>query len=118
MTFKDRTILILLSIITLGIYPAVIYSKKSNKKNTELSVEDKVSVNTTKLIELLGGEENLNGVEYTNTKVKIFFKSKEKVDVESIQNLKNISGVFASSKYITVIVGKQAKALSERLIND
>lgn len=112
MTFKDKLILILLTIITLGIYLIVIYKRKPKAKADELSSADKVSLNIDKLKELLGGD-NVSGSEYTHTKVKIFIKDRNKVNVEELQKLKGISGVFATTKYVTIIVGNQAKKVAE-----
>lgn len=115
MTFKDKLLLILLSIITLGIYPLVIFKKNSSETKTTLSSDDKVSVNIDKLRENLGTEENIVGVEFTHTKVKVFVKEKAKVNIEAISKQKGISGVFATTKSITIIVGNSAKAISEKL---
>lgn len=114
MTFKDKLLLILLTIFTLGIYLIVIYKNKSKPESSELSRSEKVTVDIDKLKSLLG-EDNIVGSEFTHTKVKIFIKDKSKVNVNEIQNLKGISGVFASSKYITIIVGNQAKKIATLL---
>lgn len=114
MTFKDKLILVLLTIITLGIYLIVIYKKKPKSTANELSIADKVTVDLDKLKSLLG-EGNIAGSEYTHTKVKIWFHDKSKVNVEEIQKLKGISGVFATTKYITIIVGNQAKKIATAL---
>ena len=116
MTFKDKLLFTLLTIITIGIYPIVVFNKKHNKKENELTTENKVSVDVKKLIELLGSEENISIIEYTHTKVKIFFKEREKVNVESIQKMKGISGIYATSKFVTIIVGPSAKKLAEKLM--
>lgn len=115
MTFKDKLILIILSILTLGIYPLVIFNKKDKAVKNELSVDKKVTVNVSSLLTNLGGKDNIAGCEFTHTKVKIFIKDRSKVEVENIQNIKNITGVFATSKHITIIVGKQAKELAAML---
>lgn len=113
MTIKEKLILVSLSIITLGIYPLVVFNKKHNNTKDQLSVADKVTVNVEKLVEAFGGKDNIIGSEYTHTKIKVFIKDRTKVDIENVKNIKNISGVFASSKDITIIVGNQAKALAE-----
>lgn len=115
MTFKDKLILTLLSIITIGIYPLVIFNKKSGTKN-ELAIETKVSVDVTKLISLLGGKENISGAEYTHTKVKIFIGDRANVNIDGLTKLKGISGVYATSKFVTVIVGSSAKVVASKLI--
>lgn len=115
MTFKDKLILFTLSILTLGIYPVIVFNKKHTSTKNELSSSTKVTVDIKSLLKELGGEENIAGAEYTQTKVKIFIKNRESINVENIQNIKNISGVFATTKYVTIIVGKQAKELAAML---
>lgn len=114
MTFKDKLILVLLTIFTLGIYLIVVYKGKSKPNSNELSRSEKVTLDVNKLKSLIG-EGNVAGSEFTHTKVKIFIKDKNKVDVEGIQKLKGVSGVFATTKYITIIVGNQAKKIATML---
>lgn len=114
MTFKDKLILVLLTIITLGIYLIVVYKKKNKPVASELSRAEKVTLDIEKLKSLLG-ENNIKGVEFTHTKVKIFFDDKNKVNADEIQKLKGVSGVFATSKHITIIVGNQAKKIATML---
>lgn len=115
MTGKDKFIYILLCIITFGIYPMMIKKGTKTTPTNEIRVEEKTTINLIKLYEALGGKDNLAGNEYTYTKVKIFLNDRSKADVEKVKSIKGISGVVAGSKYITVIVGKQAKALSNEL---
>lgn len=115
MTFKDKLILTLLSIITIGIYPLIIFNKKSQSKE-QLEIDSKISVDLTKLTALLGGKENIAGVEYTHTKVKVFIVERQGVNIDAITKLKGVSGVFATSKFVTLIVGTSAKTLATKLI--
>lgn len=116
MKLKDKIILILLSIFTIGIYPLVVFVKREKKVNETLSSDKKVSINLENLKAALGGVDNIAGCEYTHTKVKIFVKKRQDVKIEEVKNIKNISGVFASSNAITIIVGNQAKELAKLLI--
>lgn len=114
MTIKDKIIMAILTILTLGIYPLVVFNRKATSTpKKELSVNDKITVNSSALILALGGEANMSSTEYTHTKVKIFIKDKTKVNVEKVRAVKGVSGVFASSHYVTIIVGNQAKNLAE-----
>lgn len=115
MTLKDKIILVLLSIITLGIYPLIIFKNKNKEVKSELSTSNKISINIDKLKTLLGGKKNIAGAEYTHTKVKIFLKDTKLANINKIKELKGISGVFGTSKNITIIVGNQAKLLAESL---
>lgn len=115
MTTKDKLILVFLSIITLGIYLIFVFKKKESNISSELSQINKLTINVKKLLEFIGGNENILGVEYTQTKVKIFIKDHEKVLINELQKLKNISGVFKNTKNVTIIVGKQAKELANQI---
>lgn len=115
MTFKDKLLLTLLGVFTLGIYPIIVFTKKPKTVQKQLTV-DKPITSATKLISLLGGKDNIASAEYTHTKIKVFISDKKKVDAEGIKNLKGVSGIVMSSKYATIIVGKQAAELSKLII--
>lgn len=109
MTIKEKSIYIILSILTLGIYPFIIMKNKKNKESNILSSANKVTVNIEKLIEFLGGKNNITGTEFTHIKVKFFIQDKSIVKIEEIKNLKSVSGVVVSSNRVIIIVGNQAK---------
>ncbi len=89
---------------------------KNKKVNISNELSSKITkINISKLQKALGGEENIAGCEYTHTKVKIFLYSRDNVDIEEIGKIKGISGVFATSKYINIVVGPSAKDLSMKL---
>ena len=94
MTLKDKIILFLLSIITIGIYPIIIFRKRDNTVKKELSSLDKTTINIDKLRKLLGESQNIIGSEYTHTKVKIFVKNPSLIDINELRKLKGISGLF------------------------
>ena len=114
MTGKDKFLYILLCTITLGLY-SLTKRKLNNEVSSKLSEEKKITINVDKLKKLLGGNDNVVGTEYSNTKVKIFFKKRDLVKVEEIRKLKGITGIVVGSAYITIIVGKQANTLSKQI---
>lgn len=116
MTLKDKLIFIFLTIITIGIYPIIVFKGKNQSVSTELSKNEKFSVDLNKLKNNLGGLDNITQVEYTHTKIKIFIENKNLVNVEALSKQKGISGVFATSKFITIIVGNTAKAIATHLM--
>lgn len=116
MTLKDKIIFLILTILTLGIYPVLVFRKKINTTSSELSSSEKFSVDLNKLKSKLGGVENIIEVEYTHTKIKIFFDNKALVDVEALSRLKGVSGVFATSKFVSLIVGNTAKTIAQHLM--
>ncbi len=116
MIFKDKFKLIFLSIITLGIYPLVVFKKSKPKQvSKELSSSEKINLDFNKLVEALGGKTNITGATATHKKVKIEIKSKDSVDLPSLEKLKGISGVFASSTSISIIVGNSAKKIASMM---
>lgn len=117
MTFKEKTLFIFLQIITLGLI--WIYWRKEAKKRSDensLSQELKLVVDVNELLTSLGGNDNVQEITNTHTKVKIFYKDRSLLDVESIKNIKGVSGVFVNDKFVVVIVGNSAEAL-KKLIN-
>lgn len=115
MKLKDKLKLIFLSVATLGIYPAVVFRKKDNKESNRLTVSENVVVNLVKLRSNLGGKKNILSTSHTHKKVSIDVESRKNINLEDIKNMKGISGVFASSTTITIIVGNTAKKIANTL---
>ncbi|WKX02713.1 PTS transporter subunit EIIB [Candidatus Mycoplasma mahonii] len=116
MKTKDKIILIFISIITLGIYPLIIFRKqKFVETSDELSRSNSSIIDVKILINLLGGKENILSTNNTHTKIKIYFRDKKKVNIDEIKSSKGVSGIFISSDAITIIVGNSAKFLKEQL---
>ena len=115
MTIKEKIILIFLSIITLGLYPLIVFNKKKMTVATTLKTSEKVTLNMILLRKALGGRDNIIGAEYTYTKVKVFVNNRSNVNLKDVSSIKGISGVMGTSKSVTVIVGKQAKLVAESI---
>jgi phosphotransferase system IIB component len=114
--FKIKFIYIILSIITLGAYPYLVKKNLKNKPKNTLSIAKKITLSLENLIENLGGKENIEGAQYTHTKIKVFFINFELLNIEKLKKQKGISGVFFSSNTISLVVGNQAKLLTQLLI--
>ena len=113
MLFKDKLKLIFLSIITFGIYPAMVFRKKDTEVSATLSESSTIKLDINKLISNLGGKDNVKEATATHTKVNFKITSRDNVDIESLQNMKGISGVFATSTSVTIIVGNTAKKIAD-----
>lgn len=113
MTLKDKIILIFLVTITFGLYYFLVIKKNKSEENV-LSVDTNVKVNINKLVELIGLD-NIDRVDNSHTKVTIYIKDRSNIDIESIRSLSGISGIFATSSYITILVGKSAQLVRERI---
>ncbi len=116
MTLKDKLLFALLTIITLGLYLLIVFVKKPTQPNKTLLTDEKITIDVDKMLQNIGGKENVVAAEFTYTKIKIFIENKDKVNVDALSDQKGISGVFATSKYITLIVGKSAKQIANQLI--
>lgn len=113
MTKKQKFIYVFVSVLTFGIYPILVNKQKYIEANNKLSEAKSLSVNSTVLIKNLGGKDNITFVEHTHIKLKIFINNSSMADIDSINHQKGVTGVFVSSKSITIIVGNQAKQLSK-----
>jgi len=113
MTIKNKIILVLITIFTLGIF-WIFYFQKKKKKTNELSRTTKIPFSIKKLVHAIG-EDNIIRSEYTHTKIKIFVHSSSKINMDEIKKIKTISGTLKTSTSITLIVGNSAQALSTTL---
>ncbi|MGL5308957.1 MAG: PTS glucose transporter subunit IIB [Metamycoplasmataceae bacterium] len=114
MTGKEKFIYWFLIIITFGLIHLHWKTKRIDVKD-ELSRKNKITINMNKLISNLGDLENIISAESTHTKVKIFFKNKEKIEIENIKGINGISGVFITSNYLQIIVGNEALLIEQQL---
>ena len=116
MTNKNILILILLTVVTLGLFWVFhfIKLKKTKKVNSNLSFSSRIPFSIKKLVGALTLE-NIIKSEYTQMKVKIFVKSTKEINVEDLKKIKSISGSFMTSDSITIIVGNSAKTISNQI---
>ncbi|MGZ9428997.1 hypothetical protein [Mycoplasma sp. 1012] len=117
MRTKDKILIVFLTIITLGFIWIYWKNKSKNKTENQLSKSYKTSINVTLLIELLGKKENINKIENSHKKIKIYLNNTKLVKAEEIQKLKGISGVLVSSTYVNLIVGNVAEYLKTEIEN-
>lgn len=116
MTNKEKFLYIFLQIITLG--TIWIYwnhkNKKYNKQNV-LSQDYKINIDLNELIDNLGGSDNINNIENTHNKIKFFYNQYDLIDIDAIKKDKSISGVFINDKFIVLIVGNSAAAITNKI---
>lgn len=118
MTRKEKFLFIFLQIITFGLI--WIYWKKQYQKQSDeqsLSQKNNSIIDANNLMTLLGTKENVENVVSTHTKIKIFYKNREKILIDEIKNTKGVSGVFINDAFIVIIVGKTAESLKEQLLS-
>lgn len=118
MTLKEKFLFIFLQIITMGLI--WIYWIKKNKKvskENELSYSNKINLDLEKLILYIGNYNNIKDLSYTQTKIKFIYFDRNKIEIEKINQIEGISGVFLNDNFLTIIVGKQAKTVFEKIQN-
>jgi len=65
-------------------------------KNTEVAEN---------LIELLGGKENIEKVEYCMTRVRVAVKNSTLFEEKKVRNLEGVYGVFGKEKDLQIVFG-------------
>lgn len=113
MPFKDKCLVVFITIITLGLI-WIKWSKPTKPKNY-LTVNSKITINIDQLFENLGTKNNVTGSSCTHTKIKINFQDINLVQVPAIQQQKGISGVVVGQNYIYIIVGNSAKTINDKI---
>ncbi|WP_338822286.1 PTS sugar transporter subunit IIA [Mycoplasmopsis felifaucium] len=120
MTKKDKFLIVILTIFTLGF--CWLYWHIKNKKIKE-SKQGKIqklesNMNVLELINLLGSKENIKEINSSVSSIKIEFLDKNKVNFEAIKQLKYVSGLMISTNKTTLIVGDYAKKLAQEISNN
>ncbi|WP_027335089.1 PTS sugar transporter subunit IIA [Mycoplasmopsis felifaucium] len=117
MTKKDKFLIVILTIFTIGF--CWIYWQNKNKKIKDAKKGNiqklDTNMNVAELINLLGTKSNIKEVSASVSGVKIEFFDKNKVDFESIKKLKYVSGLMISTNKTTLIVGEYAKKLAQEI---
>ncbi|VEU67886.1 PTS system glucose-specific transporter subunit IIB [Mycoplasmopsis pulmonis] len=108
--------MLFLKIITFGLIK-LHWKKQAKKLLINNSQNIKFSFNIDDLITNLGGLDNILNCSSTISKLKIDFVEKDKINLEKLNKIKEISGVFFSPKSISLIVGNGAKNI-EKYIQD
>ncbi|MBZ4195543.1 PTS transporter subunit EIIB [Mycoplasma tauri] len=117
MTKKDKFIIVILTIFTIGfcwLYWKLKAKKIQKNKRGEINKLDS-SVDIEQLINFLGTRKNIISVDNSISSLKVKFKEKELINVEALKKLKYISGVMLSTNKISLIVGSYAKLISIKL---
>lgn len=117
MTFKEKFLFIFLQIITLGLIWVYWNKRKKDFSNkNELSFSKKTNFDIDKLLQYLGGIENIKTITHTQKKIKIGYIQRNDIDTNKIRNIKGISGIFINDSFLTIIVGNEAKIITESLL--
>ncbi len=110
---------VLLSIVTLGIYPLYIRSKAKKIANTSrdnISVSTKALININDFINDLGGDNNIATCSSTISTVKIALVDVNKIsNINDLKKIYDIKGVVKSSNNITFLFGDNSKAIANEI---
>ncbi|WP_029513222.1 PTS sugar transporter subunit IIA [Mycoplasmopsis primatum] len=115
MTKKDKFIIVLLTIITLGfcwLHWHIKNKKIQQIKKGEIKKLDP-SIKIDELISLLGSSDNITAVESSISTLKCTVKNKDLINVEKIKSLKYVTGIMVSTSRISLVVGDYAKKINE-----
>ncbi|ADE19832.1 PTS glucose transporter subunit IIB [Mycoplasma crocodyli] len=113
MKTSDKLIMTFLTIATFGLIWIKWNKDKKHSKNTIYQV-NKIPCDANKIIEYVGNG-NITGLSKTSTRLIIGIKDPNEIKQEELKNLKGVSGLFISSKTISLIFGEYTSAILEEL---
>jgi phosphotransferase system IIB component len=113
----NKTLYIIVSILTFGIYPLIIHSKakKINNVNSNIQVSTKVDIDIPGFIALLGSKDNIVNIDATMSSLKVELKQPITFTNED-KNKFNIHGSLVNGNIYTFIFGDNANAIKEAII--
>ncbi|VEU73145.1 PTS system glucose-specific transporter subunit IIB (plasmid) [Mycoplasmopsis gallopavonis] len=109
--------MIFLTIITFGLIWIFWNKQTQHQKNTFYQVS-KIPFKIENLKEFLGSVTNILSVETKPSRVIIQVKDITKVNLIAIRDLKAVSGIFAKSDSLSIILGEFSQAVAKELNND
>ncbi len=110
----------LLHICTFGI--SFFYSKRKakeliNQENKELTLSDKIKIDVSELINLLGSKENIVDCTNTISAVKVFLKDTSIVKVDLIKKM-GVKGIMKGKDYISFLFGDFSHLLKDEILKE
>lgn len=112
MTKEQIFILVAVSIFILIITILVaILLKKKKKKEPSLGID---SDYVAKIMDLLGGNDNVTDIDVIDTKLKISVKNLKAVNLEGLKEL-TLSGIFVTGNTIKILFKYESQALRTEL---
>lgn len=69
----------------------------------------------TEIIELVGGEKNISGLEHCATRLRFTLKNNKKADTKKIEKLDGVMGLVQSSAQLQIIIGNQVHSVCEEI---
>jgi len=115
---KIKTKIVLLSILTFGIYYAIIKSKakKNYTVSNTLKTYDKSDINVKTLVDSIGGVKNIESTSSTLSTLSIKVKDSKKININnSILGTLGIKGMNQINNKIIFITGNNALAIEKEI---
>jgi len=115
MSIKSKTIL--LSIITFGIYYAIIRSKahKQAKIKTSITTSNIIDFNISELINYLGGKENIESVSTSISTFSVTLKRGVNVDKDVFLKKFKIKGINKINNKYMFLIGDNATMIGNKI---
>ncbi len=107
--------MIFFTVITFGLI-WIKWKKQINHQSNTIFQLEHLPFSGNELIQSLGGIENIENVELKPSRINVFLKDQNLINVELIQNLKGVTGTFLNAKKISIILGEFSKAAHDFLI--
>lgn len=76
------------------------------------------SQNIDKLIEYVGGEDNVESVSHCATRLRFILKDMDKVDTKKVEDLNFVKGSFYQGGQFQIIIGNQVAKYYSKTIED
>ncbi|MBU4689731.1 PTS sugar transporter subunit IIA [Mycoplasma zalophidermidis] len=117
MTKKDKFIITMLTIFTLG-FCWLYWSQKNKKQALVLQGKENVKISfnqSNELVNLLGGDGNILNLEAKGSKLIIEVLNKENVMLAKILEKNIATGAFVNTNKVTLIMGEHATAYAKSM---
>ncbi|MDR0856802.1 MAG: hypothetical protein LBM76_00185 [Mycoplasmataceae bacterium] len=105
---------VVLSLGTLQIYAVHKARKQIKKVSDKIEVSGVVNINVLKLIDVLGGKENIVGVTSTINTIKVLAKNAEDINIDSLRQFKP-KGIISNKDSVTMVFGNNSSAIAHEI---
>lgn len=101
-----------IAIIILVLVVWVVFAKVLKNKKLGSSNVESINIDMEAFFKALGGKENIDYSEATNSKITVFLQEDTNVKVEELKKL-GASGIVQNNGKVTIILGKTSMAISD-----
>ncbi|RMX35330.1 phosphotransferase system, EIIB family protein [Mycoplasmopsis fermentans MF-I2] len=115
MSKKDKFLVVLLTIVTLGfcwLYWHLKNKKEQKIKKEGVNIKLPSNIKVVELVDNLGGKENIEEVNASISNIKVLIKDKTLIKMDKLQDTKFITGIMISTNKISLVIGDYARKLA------